>query len=239
MSGPRHLKDAMRRIVACLTMAVGSSLAIATPSAGQPLQASTAVLLPAELLVTTHARIAASLERIAKRSSLWRKDVDALRGTGRGAAILTPDQVVVVDSDAAGLPQRFDAMVLAEVAPVVTNGVGIGRVLVVVNLALLDRIHSRKGSLAAERDADLDLILVHEVYGHAFPYLLAGNASGRCADPSPGERAAEACSILRENAVRAELGFERRVDYGLNGLLLGRQPDASGAGLVLAVRPPR
>jgi len=65
--------------------------------------------------------------------------------------------------------------------------------------------------------------LVHEIYGHAIPYLLAGDLSGRCADPKRGERASEACSIQRENAVRAELGLGRRTDYGLSDLALARR----------------
>jgi hypothetical protein len=70
---------------------------------------------------------------------------------------------------------------------------------------------------------DLDRILVHEIYGHAVPYLLAGDLSGRCADPQPQERAVDACSIQRENAVRAQLGLGRRVDYGLGDLNLSRR----------------
>jgi hypothetical protein len=52
--------------------------------------------------------------------------------------------------------------------------------------------------------------------------LRAGNVSGKCADPVAGERAENACSIQRENAVRAELGLGRRTDYGLRGLTIGR-----------------
>jgi hypothetical protein len=99
-------------------------------------------------------------------------------------------------------------------------------VFVVVNLDLIDRAHAARNSLPAERDADLDRVLVHEVYGHAFPYLLAGNLSGRCADPIAGERAVDACSIRRENAVRAELGLGRRTDYGVAGLSLSRAGSA-------------
>jgi hypothetical protein len=95
-------------------------------------------------------------------------------------------------------------------------------VVVVVNLSLIQRIHNERLTVARELDADLDRILVHEVYGHAIPYLLAGNLSGRCPDPEPGERAPDACSIQRENAVRAELGLGRRQDHGLSSLALAR-----------------
>jgi hypothetical protein len=44
--------------------------------------------------------------------------------------------------------------------------------------------------------------------------------SGRCADPEPGQRPSEACSIRRENVVRRELGLGRRTGYDLGGLAL-------------------
>jgi hypothetical protein len=196
--------------------------------------------LPAESaapLLTGHERLAASLDRIAKGSGLWRTEIEAVRGTGRRAFILTPDQVVVVDPASASSPKAFDTTVLAEAQPVLTGHSRIDAVLVVVNLPLLDRLHDRRGSLPVERDADLDRILVHEVYGHALPYLRAGDTSGRCPDPSGVERAASSCSIARENAVRAELGLGRRSDYTLNGLLLNLDRDATSAGSAFRVRP--
>jgi hypothetical protein len=60
------------------------------------------------------------------------------------------------------------------------------------------------------------------VYGHAAPYLLSGSERGRCPDPVDGQFADEACSIRRENAVRAEAGLGYRSDYGLLSLDLGR-----------------
>ncbi len=95
--------------------------------------------------------------------------------------------------------------------------------LVVVNLPLIERMGRQTAALPIEMEGDLDRILVHEVYGHALPYLLAGNLSGRCADPLPGQQAHEACAIQRENAVRAELGLNRRLDYGLYDLALVRR----------------
>jgi hypothetical protein len=63
---------------------------------------------------------------------------------------------------------------------------------------------------------------VHEVYGHALPYVVVGDVAGRCADPGKDERATDACAIRRENAVRAELGLGRRSDPGLLSLALAR-----------------
>lgn len=165
--------------------------------------------------------IEASLKRISSGSALWREALDALTSTGRHAVILTPDQVVV--SDARGTARsRFDPTVLAGAAPVAGEDGRVGVVVVVVNLPLLQDTHQSRHSLPWEFEADLDRILIHEVYGHALPYLLAGDLTGKCADPEPDERPADACSIKRENAVRSELGLGRRKDSGLDGLALMR-----------------
>jgi hypothetical protein len=177
----------------------------------------------AQPLVTTNPVVRASLARIAQRSALWREAVDAMRDVGRRALILTPDQVVVADAAGGAVKDGFDPTILAEVAPVPKADSGVDVVLVVVNLSLRTESHRLAQSVPAEFEADLDRILVHEIYGHAVPYLLAGHLSGRCPDPTPGERAVEACSIRRENAVRAELGLGRRTSYGLDDMNLSRR----------------
>lgn len=169
-----------------------------------------------------HPALQASLERIARGSALWRADLEAIRATGRRALVLTPDAVRVVDAQDSASAQPFGDAMLAEISLVRGHATAVNAVLVVVNLPLLDRAHNRRGSSDAEREADLDRILIHEVYGHAFPYLVAGDVSGRCADPVQGERAVDACAIVRENAVRAELDLGRRTDYSLNSLSLAR-----------------
>jgi hypothetical protein len=174
-------------------------------------------------ILTTNPTLQASLDRIAKGSALWRHAIDAVRLTGRRAIVVTPDQVRVADASRAGRTDRFDEAVVAEVAPLLQDDQRIDVVLVVINVALIDEQHRERRLLPVEFEMDLDRILVHEVYGHAIPYLLAGNVSGRCADPQPRERVTDACSIQRENAVRAELGLGRRVDYGLDGLNLTRR----------------
>jgi len=165
--------------------------------------------------------IEASLKRISSRSALWREALDALASTGRHAVILTPDQVVVTDARGTDR-RRFDPTVLAGAAPVPSQDGRVGVVVVVLNLPLLQDTHRSRHSLPWEFEADLDRILIHEVYGHALPYLLAGDLAGKCADPEPDERPADACSIKRENAVRSELGLGRRKDSGLDGLALMR-----------------
>jgi hypothetical protein len=114
----------------------------------------------------------------------------------------------------------FDPSALAEAIPIIGKGAQIDVVVIVVNLRLVQKTHDARLSVPREFEADLDRILVHEIYGHAVPYLLAGNLSGRCADPQRGESASAACSIRRENAVRAELGLGRREDQGLSSLAM-------------------
>ena len=177
----------------------------------------------AQPLITTNPIFRASLARIGERSALWRAAIDSLQQAGRRAVILTPDQVVVADAPGSAAKGGFDPTVLAEVAPVPRADSAVDLVLVVVNLPLLADSHRLAQSVPAEFEADLDRILVHEIYGHAVPYLLAGRLSGRCPDPLPGERAVEACSIQRENAVRAELGLGRRTSYGIDDLNLTRR----------------
>jgi hypothetical protein len=168
---------------------------------------------------TTNRVLRASLERIANKSALWRAAADAVLAQGRRALVLTPDQVKVKDEEEIG---AFDPEVLAEVAPVVCPEAHVHTVLVVVNLPLIKNIHDARWSVPLHVEADLDRVLVHEIYGHAVPYLLAGTLAGRCPDPKEGERATDACAIRRENAVRAELGLGRRTDSGLHSLSLSR-----------------
>lgn len=228
----------MLRTIAVLVLGLAGTVASAAVAYGQQPASDRSEAAIASPLLAGHPRLAASLARIARGSSLWRAEVDALGRAGRRALILTSDQVAMADSRHNLRRRSFDAGVLAEVALLPDEAARIDTVVVVVNLALFDEVHDRRGSFAPERDADLDRILVHEVYGHAFPYLIAGDATGRCADPSAGERPADACSIQRENAVRAELGLGRRADYGLGGLHLGL-PGGSASGLVLATRVTR
>lgn len=174
-------------------------------------------------VVAFHPVLRDSLERIAGASRLWRDALDTLAGTGRRAVVVTPEQVRVHRGDGSGLT-AFEPDVLAEVTPLPVSGSEVRTVLIVINLPLLHRAHyGQMSSTPFDLQRDLDRIVIHEVYGHAFPYLLAGDMSGRCADAAPGQRAGNACAIQRENAVRAELGLGRRDDAGVDGLDLPRR----------------
>jgi hypothetical protein len=179
--------------------------------------------VPSPPINASNSLLLESVERIGRRSGLWRDAIHTIGKGGGSIVLLTPDQVIVaetLDGDDAG---SFDATTVAAAAPVPSADNRVQTVLVVVNLPLIEEVHHRMRSLPGELHADLDQILVHEVYGHAVPYLLAGHLWGKCADPAPGERAADACAIRRENDVRKELGLGRRTWYGLEGLTLARR----------------
>ena len=203
----------MRQVIACVAITVAGLMVSQIRVGGQE-QPGT--------IRTDNPTLRASLDRIARGSALWRADLQTARQTGRPVLVFTPDEVVVVDQNSDASAQAFDAGVLAEISVIPGNATAVEGVMVVVNLPLLDDAHNRRRSSAAERAADLDRILIHEIYGHALPYVVAGDLSGRCADPARGQPASEACSIQRENAVRAELGLGRRKDYGLGSLALAR-----------------
>ena len=169
--------------------------------------------------LTTNRILQSSLDRIYRGSALWREAVETVSKTGRHVVLITPSDPIAARIAAADR-EAFDSGVLAETVPLMDEDSQVGVVLVLVNLPLLTAIHDARLSVPRQFEADLDRILVHELYGHGIPYLAAGDLSGRCADPKPGERPSESCSIRRENAVRAQLGLGRRGDAGLSSLTL-------------------
>ena len=203
----------MTRFSICLAIAL-----IATSVVGAARDQQTPPVPSQSPLLTSSPTLQTALARIAHRSASWRQAMAAVAGRGGRILVFTSEQVVVADGAGTSTPGTFDSAVLAEVAPVPRPDNRVDAVLVVVNLTLLEAAHQRHQTLPAEFAADLERILVHEIYAHAVPYLLAGHVSGRCADPQPGERAIDACSIQRENVVRGELGLNRRTDYGLHDL---------------------
>jgi hypothetical protein len=184
-------------------------------------------------LTTSDSALHASLERLFARSATWRGAIELVRKTGRRAYVVTPSQVRMIDPHD-GRTRAFDRNELAETLPVHDGEHRVEVVVVVVNVRLLQEMHWAHGPLV-DFERDLDRILAHEIYAHAIPYLLAGHLSGRCADPRPGEPAAESCAIKRENEIRTELGLGIRTDSGLDSLSLvrnGRRQMTSGHSLI-------
>jgi hypothetical protein len=177
-------------------------------------------------IIVMDGRIRSGIERLERKSALWRDALERVADLDRRVLIVTPDRIVV--RDGSGALDVFDGSTLAEVSPVPGSNGAIDVVMVVINVALLDSLHARLGSSRAEFEADVERVLAHEVYGHAIPYLLAGSVEGRCPDPRPGESARDSCSIRRENDVRREAGLGERNDYELKGLALGRRLASAG-----------
>jgi hypothetical protein len=172
-------------------------------------------------VITNHATLQHSLNRLFARSALWRSAVKSIERLGRKVVVVTPKHVRVKDPESGKL-RAFDHGVIAEVQPLAEHETLVDAVVVVVNLDLLERLQGSLTTIGDFED-DLDRILAHEVYGHAFPYLLAGDLAGKCADPVKGQRAEDACAIKRENEIRAELRLGQRREYGLDGLTLARR----------------
>ena len=196
-------------------------LTTACTVAAIPLRADPVSTNAAAAVVTNHHTLQQSLNRLSARSALWRTAVQGIEQLGRKVVVVTPKHVRVKDPDTGKL-RAFDHGVIAEVQPLAEHETRVDAVVVVVNLDLLERLQDARAT-SGEFEDDLDRILAHEVYGHAFPYLLAGDLSGRCADPEKGQRVEDACAIKRENAIRAELRLGERRDYGLNGLTMARR----------------
>lgn len=193
----------------------------AAPSSGQGAgEAAGRAGRSARLAVFTvaDARLAAAIGRIEDGSAAWRAALDSVVAAGGAIIVAGVDEVV-------GVPEPFARAELAAVSPVVQADSAVAVVMVVINTPLLERVYRLAAagpSAVHPRDLSSDLVrlLVHEIFGHAVPYLLAGHVRGACPDPTaPG---LSACSVERENVVRRELGLGTRRGYDLSGLALSR-----------------
>ena len=183
---------------------------------------NTAQNLSGPAVITNHPTLQDSLNRLFTHSAAWRGAIKEVESLGRKAVVVTTKHVRVKDPKN-GRERPFDSDVLAEVQPLAEVETKVDAVVIVVNLDMMfERMQSALMTVRDFED-DLDRVLAHEVYGHAIPYLLAGDLSGKCADPAPKQRAEDACAIKRENQVRAEMRLGQRRDYGLDGLTLARR----------------
>ncbi len=172
-------------------LAIGSVIA-ATFLAVQQISAFNPEKAAASHVSVTHPILAASLERFSAESVSWRDAMRAVAATGRKTVVVTPEDVT-----------GFDSQLLAQALALSDEESRVDTVLVVVNLALLQRLSGLPVEAVQFKD-DLDRIIAHEVFGHAVPYLLAGHLAGGCSDPVAGQRATDACAIKRENQIRKE-----------------------------------
>lgn len=159
----------------------------------------------------SNAALSSSLRRLTSESRTFRDAMDALAATGRRALLTTPDKV-----------NDFDRETLAQVFPVRDGGARVERMIIVINLELLQRL-SGLPMRAIDFENDLDRIVAHEIYGHAIPVLMAGSLAANCADPAIGQSALTSCAVQRENVIRKEMGLGQRVEYGRDSLALARR----------------
>lgn len=163
-------------------------------------------------IVVSDPVLVASVHRLASESPSWRDAIAAVAVTGRRAYLVSSDVIKGALEDDS----------LAQVHPLPDAQSHVDAVLIVVNLELLLKL-SGLPAKAADFEDDLDRILAHEVYGHAVPFLLAGNMSGKCADPAAGQSAIASCAVQRENVIRREMRLGQRFDYGREGLALAHR----------------
>lgn len=200
----------MLRAITVLALSAASALPLAAQRTAAPAPGQDARM---NVFVVSDPALAEALRRIDSGSRTWRAALDSVAARGGRVVVATVREL-------AGVPEQFARAELAEASPVVAADSSVSAVMVVVNSELLDRKYRAVGAPLAERDADLMRILIHEIYGHAVPYLVAGHVRGQC--PDPEDPRARGCSINRENVVRAELRLGFRRSYDLGGLALSQ-----------------
>jgi len=211
--------------------AVASILASAPPHGAAP-QAPP----PAEAPAFRHGSItvfdpelARLIQDLARRSPTF---AGALETISRGTlpmVVGAPDQVRRL------LPSELRRRAPIAYAAAVHDHAGglagprVRRVVVVVDLAAYARLY-RGAPDAAAMSLDLEVILAHEIAGHAVGWSVSGRLLSGCLDPDPLTVATVpgvlGCAVERENAVRRELGVAERHAYGHLIYPSGRSHDA-------------
>jgi hypothetical protein len=162
--------------------------------------------------------LAERMVSLAERSSTWRAALDSLRENGLAVLVGTPSDI------RARIPSlsEYQPDHVGEVVPI-RNGEGeIVAAVVAIDLPRLERLYRGSDLPLSAFHADIDRVLIHEIYGHVVPLAASRTIEGGCPDPRPGEPATSSCAIERENRIRRELGMEKRTTYDILGLVIGR-----------------
>lgn len=176
--------------------------------------------------------LAERMAGLAERSRSWRAALDTLRRSGFRVVVGRPDDLREEVSALA----RHRVRHFGEVIPLRGGSGRIVGVAVAIDVDRVRRLVEDAELPSRVVGADVDRILIHEIYGHVVPLARTRRLSGGCPDPAPGAPAASSCAIRRENRIRAELGLEPRTAYDLTGLAIGRY--LRGQGLDEALRAP-
>ncbi len=113
----------------------------------------------------------------------------------------------------------------ARIHPGSDRPVALQRVLVVVDRDAFRDAYAAAGTLAA-LEQDLEVVLAHELAGHARAWGESGDLRRGCMDPETAEvllgSDEKGCAVEHENAVRRELGVVERPSYRVMPLVSGQ-----------------
>jgi hypothetical protein len=200
------------------SLTAGGCAGAASPEAPQPV----AVEEVGPLLVGD-ALLAQALRRVAERSSTWRAGLDTLAASGFLVLVTVPERAERLVPALIG----YEPMHIGEVIPMRAEGGRLVGAVVTVDVMLLQRLALESGVPLSVALADVERVLIHEIYGHVVPLAQSRTLAGGCPDPGPGEAAESSCAIVRENRIRGELGLAPRTGYDLSDLALGRALEAA------------
>lgn len=170
--------------------------------------------------------LAQRITSLGQRSATWQAAMDTLRATGFDVVIAQPAQI---RAKVPGL-EHYAAHHLGEVLPQRDERGRLTGAVVTIDLPRLRRMWQLARLPPSVLTADIERILIHEIYGHVVPLAQSRRLSGGCPDPRPGQPPSSSCAIRRENRIRAELGLESRTTYDLRGLATGRALEDVGDG---------
>jgi hypothetical protein len=167
------------------------------------------------------------VEDLSNRSPTFTRALRALSAGGTPLVVGTPGQLRRLlprelrrhapIAYAAALHDHSDA----------PGGPRVQRIVVVVDVDAYRRLYQ---SDPAGLRMDLEVILAHEIAGHAAGWSRTGLLRSGCLDPDPltvaTDPEATGCAVDEENAVRRELGVPARLTYGHLIYPSGRSHDA-------------
>jgi hypothetical protein len=157
--------------------------------------------------------LAARLTGLEARSQRLHQAMDRIRSGGLPVYIGTPEQIAAYHASTRVLGDRLTREErIAEMAAVLESAHSERFLFGVVRIDLA-RVAERRTGHAY--DAEVDAILIHEVWGHLVPVAENPVRSAMCRDPRPGEPVLDACAMRRENDLRRELGLAPRKTYPL------------------------
>lgn len=148
--------------------------------------------------------LAERIERVAAGSASFRNDWAMIRASGVrvtiGRATRLHSQLPRWYRDN---PNRWVGVTVVHAAGARSS---VDRAVVALRVTAIERQARLRPDSETWRLAEIDRVLVHEIYGHLAPIIAAGDAYSDCPDHArPGEQ--QACVALREDHVMRELAM--------------------------------